>query len=99
MPPRRSPCSHGRAWWQPPTARWAPLGKHSKAGKTIVAMRKVQLIRATLAAAMVALALAGCVGIPSSGGVNSAPIAVEDKFAFTPIVNGPQTDASREEIV
>ncbi|MDQ1555218.1 MAG: hypothetical protein QOI02_220 [Actinomycetota bacterium] len=61
--------------------------------------RSRQLPRAAVAVALVAVALAGCVGIPSSGGVNSAPIAKENKFAFTPIVYGPKTDASREEIL
>lgn len=57
-------------------------------------------VLAAAAAAMLSLALAGCVGIPTSGGVVAGPpINSTDNGGFIPLANGPQEGASQEAIL
>lgn len=61
-------------------------------------MRKKPAI--VLAAFAIVLALAGCVGIPSSGGVRIGPVVEDpDNPEVEFVVSGPQDDATQEEIL
>ncbi len=61
-------------------------------------MRKKPAI--VLAAFAIVLALAGCVGIPSSGGVRVGPVVEDpDNPEVEFVVSGPQDDATQEEIL
>ncbi|MEP6478881.1 MAG: LpqB family beta-propeller domain-containing protein [Rhodoglobus sp.] len=55
---------------------------------------------AAAVAAVLSLALAGCVGIPTSGGVVAGPpINSANNGGFIPLANGPQAGASQEAIL
>lgn len=63
-------------------------------------MRSGRLARAVVVAAILSLGLAGCVSIPSSGGVNEGPLVKsggDSSFVTDPL--GPPHNASRTEMV
>jgi hypothetical protein len=63
-------------------------------------MRRGRLARALVVAAIASLGLAGCVSIPSSGGVNEGPLVKaggDSSFVTDPL--GPPHNASRTEMV
>lgn len=59
-----------------------------------------RLARTGVAACVVAIALAGCVGIPRSGGVNAGPlVGADEKSQFVEQPVGPHRGETRDEIL
>ena len=62
--------------------------------------RRVRSVWGTSLVFALAVAVSGCVGIPTSGSVNAGDVIEDnDDFQFAPLVSPPQQDASQQEIL
>jgi hypothetical protein len=81
-------------------SRRTPASRPARLARRSAALRRLRRLRGVGAAALVLIALAGCVAIPDGGGVESADIGsaeVDDDLLTQP--DGPVADAGPAEIV